>query len=81
MNEPAIIRPEEFAKPLPQQIMRPCDYGLELAVTNLEIQLGTIEAYNRLVGVAMDLRKVIDEKRAKAPNPCYTQAEPPPPLD
>jgi len=56
---------------LPKRIRRPADYGLELAIMNLETQLGTIEAYNRLVEWAVHLRKRIDGGDAKAQNPLY----------
>jgi len=39
-------------KDLPKKIIRPCDYGLMCAVRSLETQVGTIEAYNRLVDAA-----------------------------
>lgn len=50
---------------LPKQIVRPCDFGLLMAVRGLEDQLGTIEAYNRLVGAALRLRAQIDAGKAK----------------
>lgn len=57
----------------PKKIMRPCDYGLLTAVTNLETQLGTIEAYNRLVTSAEELQKKITNGKAVAPNPIYAK--------
>lgn len=55
----------------PRTIKRPCDYGLELAVSNLEIQLGTIEAYNRLAVAATALKAKIDNGEARPQNPIY----------
>lgn len=72
----AIIHPPEFAVvgpllPAPPRLMRPCDYGLKLAVSNLEVQLGTIEAYNRIVEAAADMREKIESGKAVAANPIY----------
>ncbi len=71
-----IIRPVEFAVvgpllPAPARLMRPCDYGLKMAIANLETQLGTIEAYNRLAEAAAAVRAKIDEGEAVAANPIY----------
>jgi hypothetical protein len=41
---------------LPDPIKQSCDYGLALTVGTLTRQLGSIEAYNRLVNAAKDLR-------------------------
>lgn len=60
-------RPVEPPKP----IVRPCDYGLLTAIHGLETQLGTIEAYNRLVTAAATLKAQIDAGKAKAQNPIY----------
>lgn len=54
-----------------KQIKRPCDYGLDLAVMNLEEQLGTIEAYNRLVIKAEALKNKINKGDAVKQNPLY----------
>ncbi len=66
---------------LPRRIVRPCDYGLMLSVNALEVQLGTIEAYNRLVLAASQLKAQIDAGKAKAQNPLFAVsirgAEPP----
>jgi hypothetical protein len=51
----------------PRSVVRPCDAGLALAVAHLETQLGTIEAYNRLVQAARALRHKIPEPQ----NPLY----------
>jgi len=58
-------------KPLPKPIVRPCDWGLMSAINNLETQLGTIEAYNRLVVAAAKLKGKIDAGQAQAQNPIY----------
>lgn len=72
MEEPTnIVRPTEFLEEAPQHLKRPCDYSLDTAVGNLECQLGTIEAYNRLASMARQLRKKIDAGNAKAPLPHY----------
>lgn len=55
----------------PKRIVRPCDYGLRGAVYSLEQQLGTIEAYNRLVEAAAVLRARIDAGKAEAQNPIF----------
>jgi hypothetical protein len=64
-----IIHPKEFAAKLPASESRPADHGLWLAVQALEFQLGTIEAYNRLVGAAGTLRDKIDADQSEAPDP------------
>lgn len=56
---------------LPRRIVRPCDYGLLSAIKALETQVGTIEAYNRLVEAASSMRKRIDAGKAKPQNPMY----------
>jgi hypothetical protein len=45
---------------LPDPIRMECDLGLSLTVSNLTRQLGSIEAYNRLVNAAKDLRTRIN---------------------
>jgi len=57
--------------PVPQRIMRPCDYGLLGAIRNLETQLGTIEAYNRLATAAHQLKAKIDAGDATPQNPMF----------
>ena len=57
--------------PLPKPIVRPCDHGLRLAVMNLETQLGSIEAYNRMAAAAADLKAKIDAGNAVAQNPFF----------
>ena len=57
----------ELSKP----IIRPCDWGLIGAVTGLETQLGTIEAYNRLATAAHKLKAKIDAGQAEQQNPIY----------
>lgn len=51
--------------------MRPCDYGLLAVMRELETQLGTVEAYNRLVEAAHTMRVAIDGGRVVAQNPMY----------
>jgi hypothetical protein len=58
-------------KEAPRKILRPCDWGLRGAVTSLETQLGTIEAYNRLVDMAAELKAQIDAGKAKPQTPVY----------
>lgn len=57
--------------PMPERIMRPCDYGLLNAIHGLETQLGTIEAYNRLADASHALKAQIDAGNAKPQNPMY----------
>ena len=64
-----VLVPKEFLSCPPGKIKRPCDYGLELAVSNLVSQLGTIEAFNRLTNAAWLLREEIEEGRIKEPIP------------
>lgn len=56
---------------LPKRIMRPCDWGLMGAINNLEVQLGTIEAYNRLATATHALRAKIDAGKAEPQNPMF----------
>ena len=55
----------------PPRIKRPCDYSLELAVSDLETQLGTVEAYNRLVDAAAMMKERIRRGKIRAQNPLY----------
>lgn len=55
----------------PKRLMRPCDWGLKAAINNLETQLGSIEAYNRLAEAAHALKAKIDAGQAKAQNPMF----------
>jgi hypothetical protein len=57
--------------PVPKPIVRPCDYGLWLAIQNMECQLGSIEAYNRLARAAHALKAQIDAGDAKPQNPLF----------
>ena len=57
--------------PAPKPIRRPCDAGLELAILNMETQLGTIEAFNRLAVAAAALRDKIDKGEATPQSPQY----------
>jgi len=65
--------PKATGRPVeaPRRITRPCDAGLWLAITNAEMQLGTIEAYNRVVEAAALLRAQIDAGGAKPQNPLF----------
>jgi hypothetical protein len=58
----------------PARIHRPCDAGLHLTVMELESQLGTIEAYNRLVEAAHRLMFKIKMGEAKAQNPIFAKS-------
>lgn len=66
-----IISPSEFVREPPASIKRPCDWGLESAVNNLEIQLGTIEAYNRLCAEAVRMFEKIASQNSVPPHPGY----------
>ncbi len=55
----------------PQPIVRPCDYGLAVAIDALEVQLGSVEAYNRLVAAAERLRSRVKAGNGRAQNPLY----------
>ena len=55
----------------PHQILRPCDYGLQLAILNLETQCGSIDAYGRLCRAAETLKAKIDAGQAQPQNPYY----------
>jgi hypothetical protein len=66
--------PAGIVKPLPKRIMRPCDWGLVSVTMNLETQLGTIEAYNRLIDAAEKLKAKIDRGDALAQNPIYAKS-------
>ena len=57
--------------PLPRPVLRPCDFSLRGAISDLETQLGTIEAYNRLANAAAALKVKIDTGQAKAQNPIF----------
>lgn len=58
----------------PQQIARPCDWGLQSAVQDAETQLGTIEAYNRLCQWAAHLKARIDAGDVKAQHPMFAKS-------
>lgn len=57
--------------PLPRALIRPCDYLLLSAVMQCEVQLGSVEAYNRLVLQAERLLGRIEAGEGKAQNPLY----------
>ena len=70
-NVKAWPKPTGTPLPTPRRIIRPCDYGLMTAAHSLETQLGTIEAYNRLVECANSLKARIDAGDIKAQNPLF----------
>lgn len=70
-NVKAWPKPTGTPMEAPKRIVRPCDYGLRGAVVSLEQQLGTIEAYNRLVEAAAVLSARIDAGKAEAQNPIF----------
>ena len=70
-NVKAWPKPTGTPLELPKRIVRPCDYGLYSAVIALESQLGTIEAYNRIVEAANAMRAQIDAGKAKPQNPLF----------
>lgn len=49
----------------------PAEWGLKNSVRDLEIQLGTVEAYNRLVAAAQELRTKIAADKHELPSPQY----------
>lgn len=73
-NVKAWPKPTGVPKGRPLRIKRPAEYGLELAVMNLEVQLGTIEAYNRLCDAAEVLSGRIKRGEAKAQNPLFAKS-------
>ena len=75
-NKIVVAWPKATGTPLelPLTIMRPCDFSLLNAVQKLETQLGTIEAYNRLVKEATAIRARIDAKNIKPQNPLYAES-------
>jgi hypothetical protein len=56
---------ESTSRAAPNKIKRPCDYGLDSAVINMESQVGTVEAYNKLCDAAMRLKAKIDLGEAR----------------
>ena len=73
-NVKAWPKPTGTPLPKPRRIVRPCDAGLAGAVHGLEMQLGTIEAYNRLVECANKLKARIDAGDVKAQNPIFAKS-------
>ncbi|WP_345815335.1 hypothetical protein AAGS40_23450 [Paraburkholderia sp. PREW-6R] len=55
-------------RPAPKKIMRPCDWGLIVAIRDMETQVGTVEAYNRLCDAAQQLKAKIDRGDAQIQN-------------
>lgn len=58
----------------PQKIKRPCDWSLEGAIMEMETQLGTIEAYNRLVEATENLKALIGKGEIKPQNSIYAKS-------
>lgn len=58
--------PSRTDRPAPKRIMRPCEWGLLGTVRDLETQMGTVEAYNRLCDAAEKLKAKIDSGKAEA---------------
>ena len=56
----------------PKPIIRPCEWGLKGTITDLEMQMGSIEAYNMLIDYAAKLKRKIDSGNARAQNPLYS---------
>jgi hypothetical protein len=52
-------------RPAPRRIIRPCEWGLLGTVRDLETQMGTVEAYNRLCDAAQQLKAKIDRGDAE----------------
>lgn len=60
------------SRPAPKRILRPCEYGLWASVKDLETQLGTVEAYNRLCDWAERFKAQIDRGDAKPQHPLFS---------
>lgn len=73
-NVKAWPKPTGTPLPLPRRIVRPCDYGLMIAAQGLETQLGTIEAYNRIVECANAMKARIDAGDVKPQNPIFAKS-------
>ena len=58
-------------RPIPKPIVRPCEWGLRGTISDLETQLGSIEAYNMLIDYAAILKRKIEAGKAKSQNPIY----------
>lgn len=44
----------------PKRIKRPCDYGLQAAIRDCEMQVGSVETYNKLCDAAAAMKQKID---------------------
>lgn len=55
----------------PKPIIRPCEWGLKGSISDMETQLGSIEAYNMLIDYAAKLKRKIDSGKGKAQNSIY----------
>lgn len=58
-------------RPLPEPIVRPCEWGLRACIMGMESQLGSIEAYNMLVKYAESLKSKIEIGNGEAQNPYF----------
>jgi len=56
---------EGTSRPAPKRIMRPCDYGLRRVIFDMENQVGTVEAYNKMCDAAEKLKAQIDSGNAR----------------
>jgi len=61
-----IPSPKETSREAPKRIKRPCEWGMQGAVRDMETQMGTVEAYNRLCDWAQHLKEKIDRGDAQA---------------
>lgn len=66
-NVKAFPAKAESDRPAPKRILRPCEWGLMATMRDLETQMGTVEAYNRLCDAAASLKARIDAGEATAP--------------
>lgn len=73
-NIEAWPKPTGKPKKIPERIKRPADWGFESAWMQLETQLGTIEAYNRMVEMCERVKLKIDRGGAVAQNPIYAKS-------
>jgi hypothetical protein len=47
-------------RPAPRRIVRPCEHGLALAIDQMEVEMGSVQAYNQLCDIAGRLKRKID---------------------
>lgn len=60
------LKTKENMRPIPERVIRPCEYGLMGSICDMEAQLGSIEAYNMIVDYASKLKAKIDSGHAQA---------------